>query len=164
MFCFYSLILSFFSLLLYCFFRGGIYSNFRLSGMSKSYISKMRRGAKNYWLYSAIHKERPMGFLYFLNAAFLSLFLLHFFAGLLGFLAFMRLPAFILSLLLCTVELPATVLASRYDTLETFGTPFVLLAKRKNGSKGYHSSLFFVLSWVIPAGLVFLSASEVFVK
>ncbi len=163
MFCFYNLTLSFFSLLLYMLFRSGIYSYFRLSGISKSYIAKKRKGTKNYWLYSAIHKERPMGFLYYLNAAFLLLLPLHFlFAALLGIFEFMRLPAFILALLLCSVQLPAAVLASRYDTLETYGSPFVLLVRRKDGSKGYHSSLFFVLAWVIPAGLVILSAAEVF--
>ncbi len=56
-----NIISAAFGMFLYITFRSGIYSYLRVSGYSKSYIKKMRKGFFNYLLYTKLHKEGAVG-------------------------------------------------------------------------------------------------------
>lgn len=156
MFYFLSIVILFYNLLLYASFRSGIYDYLRSAKMSKSNIRKKRKGFKNYWLYQSIHKERPLGVLYGLNYLFFIVTVLYSVLALaLGFLKAFQPFLFGLSILLCWIEIPSTVIASVHRCNEEFGKPFVWLAKRK-ALGGYHSSLTDMLSSSVTILLICL--------
>lgn len=142
-----------FSIFMYMMFRSGIYSYLRLSKTSKTYIRKNRKGFSNYWFYTKIHKEHSLGIMYYLNFIFLFGLLLFSLPTLcLGYLEFMRLPIIILSIMLAVIEVISSSIAIYYDTIEEFGTPFVLWQKSKF-MKRYTSSL---IDYPAPAVILFV--------
>lgn len=144
-----------YNLLLYAFFRSGIYDHLRLSKMSKTYIRKNRKGLKNYWLYSEIHRQHPLGALYYLNIIFLTVTLCFtLLTLLLGYIKALQPVILVCAAVVCLVEIPCVMFASVSNCRTECGRPFVLWAKRKY-SQGYFSSLFDMLSWVLTALLVF---------
>lgn len=162
MFYFYALVLVFFNLFIYVVFRGGIYEYLRLSKISKTYIRKNRKGVNNYWLYSQINREHSLGIIYFLNAIFLYLFIFSSVITILfGYLEISRIPIIVLTIILCLVEIPVLIWFSRIDSLMEYGIPFVLLKKYRH-TRGYYSSVFFMLFWTIPAAFVLLCIKETF--
>lgn len=145
-----------FTIFIYFWFRSGIYEYLRLSKMSKTYIRKNRKGVINYWFYTQIHKQRPLGYLYHLNAIFLILILLHlFFTIVFEIFGFGKLVVLFLTVVLCIVELPATIASARYDALAEYGVSFVLLAKRKE-NVGYYSSITDYLLFAISVFLTIM--------
>ena len=151
MFYFYSIVIVLYNLLLYAIFRSGIYDYLRSSKMSKSNIKKSRKGLKNYWLYCSINRQQPLGILYGLNYIFLAATVVFTaFAVSAGFIKALQPILFFLSVILCIIEIPASITASIHSDNAEYGKPFVLLAKRKD-TKGYHSSLFDMCSWIITA-------------
>ena len=154
MFYFFGLIFALYGILLYAIFRGEIFNQLRLSKVSKTYIRKNRKGMKNYWLYSQIHKEHPLGILYYLNIAFLFV-LLAFSAItiLFGYLDFLKIPIFVLAVILCVIEIPTGILSTGIDALAEYGRPFVLLAKDRETKKLY-SSILMLLGWLLPVAFV----------
>ena len=135
-----NLIFSVWGIFLYTMFRSSIYDYLRLSKVSKSYIRKKRKGIKNYWLYSAIHKERGLGYLYRLNIAYLCVWgVFTLVTATLGYLDFMEIPIIILAVALCAFELPSLIVFTKYEALTQYGVPFVWIAKN-NGRRGYFYS------------------------
>ncbi|MBP3412710.1 MAG: hypothetical protein J6K89_05560 [Oscillospiraceae bacterium] len=123
------IVIVMYNLLMLFLFRCGANDYFRLCKMSKSYIRKKKKGFRNFWFYEAIHKERSLGILYPVNALYLlSSAVFSVLALSLGYVKGLQPMLFILSVLLCTVQIPASILASVYSTMEEFGRPFVLLA------------------------------------
>lgn len=128
--------------------------------MSKSNIKKSRKGFKNYWLYHSINKQTPLGVLYSLNYIFLtSTVVFTIFAVALGFIKELQPILFVISVLICIIEIPSTIVASICSNNEKYGKPFILLEKRKS-MKGYSSSLVDIFSWVINALLIYLSYQQ----
>ncbi len=151
MFYFCNIIIAFYNLLLYGIFRSGIYDYLRLSKMSKSNIRKHRKGFKNYWLYYSINQQRSLGILYGLNYIFLvATVIFTIFAVSLGFIKALQPILLFLSVILCIIEIPSSITASIHSDNAEYGKPFVLLVKRKD-TRGYHSSLFGMCSWIITA-------------
>lgn len=154
MFYFLYVVIVLYNLVLYANFRSGIYDYLRLCEMSKSNIRKNRKGFINYWLYQSIHQIHPLGFLYYLNCLYLIFtcaFTILVLA--LGFINMLQPVFFILSVILCMIEIPATVLASIYDCKQQYQKPFVLF--RRTTKRGYYySSLFDMFSWCITALLI----------
>lgn len=157
MFYFFGIVIVFYNLLLYAIFREGIYSYLRLSKMRKTNIKRNRNGLKNYWLYQSVNRQTPLGKLYYINIVFLiftavfSIFTLA-----LGFIRNLQSIVLILSISVCIVEIPATVLASVYSCQAEFGKPFVLIARRKDTGK-FYSSLIDMFSWCVTAFLIYNS-------
>lgn len=117
-------------------FRCGANDYFILCKMSKSYIRKKKKGFRNFWFYEAIHKERPLGILYPMNALYLlSTAVFSVLALGLGYVKGLQPVLFVLSVLLCAVQIPASILASVYSTMEEFGRLFVLLAVGRYSKK-----------------------------
>ena len=160
MFYFYSIAIILYNLLLYAIFRGGIYDYLRLSKMSKSNIKKSRKGFKNYWLYQLINKQKPLGILYDLNFIFLiATTVFTILTILIGYIKIFQPALFVISILLCLIEIPSTILASIYTNKAEYGRAFVFLAKRKY-TRGYTSSLIDMFSWAITALLIYLSFQQ----
>jgi hypothetical protein len=156
LFYFYALLIALYSWLFYAIFRSGIYDLLRLSKRSKSYIRKNRKGIKNYWLYSQIHQEHPLGAVYYLNIVFLFLLLIFSIITILfGYVMFLRIPVVVLATLLCLIEIPSMIWFARIDALSEYGKTFVLLARRRE-NRGYYSSVFYISSCIIPVALVIL--------
>lgn len=151
-----------YSIFTYFWFRSGIYDYLRLSKISKSFIRKNRKGVINYWFYTQIHKQRPLGYLYYLNSIFLILILLYiFFVIIFGIFNFGKLIIIFLTVSLCIIEIPASIFSARYDALAEYGDSFVLLAKRKESS-GYYSSIAYYLLPVIAVVLTIMSIRTYF--
>lgn len=160
MFYFYSIVIVLYNLLLYATFRSGIYDYLRLSKMSKSNIKRSRKGLKNYWLYQLINKKTPLGILYGLNYIFLiSTAIFTILAILIGYIKIFQPILFVISILLCLIEIPSTILTSIYTNKMEYGKAFVFLAKR-NYMRGYCSSLIDMFSWVITALFIYLSYQQ----
>lgn len=157
MFYFLQIVIVLYNLLLYALFRGGIYHYLRLSKMSKTNIRKNQKDFADYWLYRSIHRQHPMGALYALNLVYLiatiscSVIVLA-----IGFIDTLQTFVWILSLVLCLIEIPAMAITSVYDCKAEFGQPFVLLRKRKE-SNGYYCSLLDMFAWCVTAILVCFS-------
>lgn len=157
MFYFLHIVIVLYNLLLYSIFRGGIYDYLRLSKMSKTNIRKNRKGLKNYWIYQSIHEQHSLGILYGLNILFLTSTIVYSVLVItLGFIKTLQPILFVLSVLLCIVEIPTMALASIYDCKAEFGRSFVLLTKRKE-SNGYYSSLLIMFPWWVTAVLICVS-------
>lgn len=157
-----AIVLALYSVLLYALFRGGIYDHLRESRISKSFIRKSRKGLKNYWLYHQLNKSRPMGALYYLNAAFLILLIIYLpLSVLFGKVGFMEIPVAIAAALLFFCEIPAIFFFTRADAIANYGRPFVFFARRREYN-GYYSSFLFLTSLIIPAALVWVCIKEAF--
>ena len=142
-------------LFLYAFFRGSIYDYLRLSRVSKTYISKNRKGIKNYWLYSQIHKEHPLGILYYLNIAYIfSIIAFLLITVFLGRLRVFRIVVAVLSVVMCLIEIPCGIFAVIPDCKAEYGKPFVLFAPRKETNKIYSSVVYTAFAFV-PAFFVY---------
>ncbi len=151
-----------FTFCIFFWFRSGIYDYLRLSKISKTYIRKNRKGIKNYWFYTRIHKQHPLGYLYHLNAVFLTLILLYlFFLIIFGIFNFGKLVIMFLTVSLCIVEIPASIVFARYDALAEYGVSFVVIARRKE-NVGYYSSIIFYLLPVITIVLTIMSIKACF--
>ena len=160
MFYFLMIVIALYNLLLYANFRSGIYSYLRLSKMSKTYIKKNKKGFINYWLYHSINKQNSLGILYGLNLIFLvATFTFMVFAITLGFIEALQSTLIVFSIVLCAIEIPCVIIASTYSNIEDYGKPFILLAKRKH-LRGFTSSLFDWLSWLMTAFLIYLSFQQ----
>lgn len=160
MFYFYGIVIVLYNLVLYAIFRNGIYDYLRLSKMSKSNIKKNRKGLKDYWLYRSINKQTPLGILYTLNYIFLiSTVVFTILVVATGFIKMLQPVLLVISILLCIIEIPSTILASIYTNKMEYGRAFVFLAKGKY-MRGYRSSIIDMLSWGITAFLIFLSYQQ----
>lgn len=138
-----------YSLFLYAWFRCGIYDYFRVSGRSKTFINKNRQGLKNYWLYTQLHAQCPLGVRYPLNCLFLFVLIVYSVLTLsLGYLPFLRIPIRVLAILLGCVQLPALLSVAKYEALAKFDRPFVLFEREKQLKKGMFSSLYYGFAWV----------------
>ena len=156
MFYFYCIVIVLYNLLLYSFFRSGIYDYLRLSKMSKSNIKKNRKGLKDYWLYQSINKHTPLGILYSLNYIFLiSTVVFTILVIATGFIKMFQPFLVVIAIILCLVEIPSSIIASIYSNKMEYGRAFVFLAKRKY-MRGYSSSIIDMFSWGITAFFVFL--------
>lgn len=157
MFYFINIIIALYGLLLYAVFRGGVYDYLRVRKMSKTYIRKSMKGFKNYWFYRLIHRENPMGLLYYLNILFFGAILLFVtVALLLGYVKSMRLVIFALSIVVCVIEIPAVWFSSAANYQAEFGKPFVLWVREKKTGK-CRSSLVDAFSWLVSVFLIYLS-------
>ena len=160
MFYILNLILVLYNIILYMFFREGIYDFLRLSKVSKTYIKKNRHGVGNYWLFSAIHKQHSLGILYYLNIVYLSYTLFFSIATLaLGYIKLLQPVLFIGSIVLLLIQIPCTVSSSVHICRMEFGNPFVLLT-RDNQTKKLRSSLLDALSWILTALLIYLAYTQ----
>lgn len=155
-----SFFTALYNLLLYALFRSGIYDHLRLTKMSKTYIRKNRKGLKNYWLYSEIHRQHPLGALYYLNVLFLTVTVFFtLFTLLLGYVKALQPIILICAVIVCLVEIPSMGFAAVSNCRAEYGKPFVLWGKRKY-SNGYFSSLFDMLAWLFTAILIFACYSS----
>lgn len=160
MFYILNLILVLYNIILYMFFREGIYDFLRLSKMSKTYIKKSRRGFRNYWLYSAIHKQHSLGILYYLNIIYLSYTLFFSVSTLaLGYIKLLQPVLFIGSIVLLFIQIPCTVSSCAHIYHIEFGKPFILLT-RDSQTKKLRSSLLDALSWILTALLIYLAYTQ----
>ena len=140
-----SMIFAFISLINYFIFRSGIDSYLRYNRKSKSFIRKSKKGMANYWLYKKTHQEVNLGYIYYLNWAFIVLTPLYLILAVsLGWWNIMRIPIAILAFLLCGIQVPAYVFSDIYDKYENYGQPFILIRKSKFG-RGFDSSIYIVL-------------------
>ena len=113
-----------------------------------------------YWLYHSINKQNSLGILYGLNLIFLiATFTFMVFAITLGFIEALQSTLIVFSIVLCAIEIPCVIIASTYSNIEDYGKPFILLAKRKH-LRGFTSSLFDWLSWLMTAFLIYLSFQQ----
>lgn len=148
---------SLYSLLLYGYFRSGIYSHLRLRKISKTAIRKNQKGFRNYWLYRDIQKTYGLGFIYGLHTAYFWGWLLHFsMMPLAAAFSWLKQPLWICSCLLGLLEIPAVIFASVNENRAECGTTFVLLARNKE-TKKFRSSVIDLSAWVCAAFLVYLS-------
>lgn len=140
---FYFMTLLFLALppVFYGIFRYAVHSWLRRKKISNTRIQKLKKGKRNYWWYEAIHEEYPMGILYHLNklqtvaypmAAVLAL--------LLGWLRFMAPVVSGLYVLVSVAAAAMSLFSSVQNNLEEHGSPFVIVAQRKN--KGIDSFVF----------------------
>ena len=161
MFYFWCIVIVLFNIVLYANFRSGIYDYFRLSKMSKSNIKKSRKGFRNYWFYESINKKSPLGILYNLNYIYLTATVAFSVpAVLLGYIKALQPTLFVLSIILCIIEIPSTILSSTHSNIAEFGKPFVLLVRRSfhPGHRGpFYSSLIDIFSWVVTALFIYFS-------
>ena len=136
MFYLFIVLVAFCSLAMYPHFRSGIYSYLRLSGRSKNHIRKSRRGAVNYWLYRALHKEKSLGILYCLNLVYLVTAVVFFLLAVsLGHLMMLQPFFLVFSILISLLDIPCTVSASVYNCILDCGRPFVLWTRDKSGRR-----------------------------
>ncbi len=155
---FYLFIICFiiYHFFLYAFFRGAIYDYLRMSKVSKTYIRKSRKGIKNYWFYSQIHKEHSLGALYYINIIYLfSILVFLLMVVLFGQAKEVHILLILSAVIMCLMEIPCTVFASVIECRVEFGKPFVLFAVRKETKKLY-SSLIDYASALVPAFLLYL--------
>ena len=153
------LILVLYNLLLYSIFRSGIYDYIRLSKRSKTYIKKHRKGFKNYWLYTEIHRQNSLDKIYYLNIVFLCYTVLFSVITVtLGYVEALQPFLLIASVGLLIIQIPSITVATVYSYRKEFGRSFVLWEKRKY-SGGFCSSLIDMLSWIVTAFLIYLTYS-----
>lgn len=160
MFYFYGIVIGLYNFLLYAIFRSGIYDYLRLSKISKSNIKKNRKGFKNYWFYQSINKQTPLGILYILNYIFLTFSVIFIILAVtMGFIKALQPVLFHLSIILCIIEIPSTIIATICSNNAEYGRPFVWFAKRKH-MKGFYSSLIDMFSWSVTVLLICLSFKQ----
>ncbi len=115
-------------------FRTGVDYWFRSSyHMSRTKIRKSKKGKRNYWWYEALHREKNLGAVYYVNKIFTVAWLLLFLPTVaLGFIKEVSLALCPLRLLLYLLGASMTVFGIVQGNLEEHGRPFVLLAQRSN--------------------------------
>lgn len=129
-----NLLFVLFSVLFYACFRSGVYTYMRARKYSKTYISKNSKGFINYWFYESINRERPLGFIYYVNKMYLyALPAVSFIVTATGYLEFMQVPIVILTTLLAVIESVSQAFYIVNFNIYEFGSPFVLIGKPKYG-------------------------------
>ena len=94
--------------------------------------------------------------MYYLNIIFLaSTIAFSVFTMVCGFVAIMRPAVLAFSVVLCIVEIPASILASIYSDKADYGKPFVLLAKSKRRPRALYTSFVGWFSWIGTAFLIY---------
>lgn len=157
MFYFYSIIIVLYNLFLYAIFRHGIYDYLRLSKMSKNSIKKSTKGFVNYWFYQSVNSQKPLGILYSLNYIFLTATVVFTLLSIsMGYIKALQPILFVVSILLCLIEIPSIIFASVYTNKMEYGKAFIFITKRKHTS-GYYSSFTDMFSWCLTALLIYLS-------
>ncbi len=157
MFYLFAFLFVIYQFFLYALFRGAIYDYLRMSKVSKTYIRKNRKGIKNYWLYSQIHKEYSLGALYYINIIYLfSILLFLLMVVLFGQAKEAYVLLILLAVIICLIEIPCSVFASVIGCKAEFGKPFVLFAIRKETSEIY-SSLIDYAAALVPVVLLYLA-------
>lgn len=149
--------LLFFDLLFYFYFRTGIEASFYLSKISKSFIKKNLKGTVNFWTYNQMYQKAHMGkFIYYLNLFLLIFLIVYCISSLLfAWIGFMRIPIFVISVIVGILEIPAIFSAMIYKNKKDLGRPVVFLKITKYpGSKGRTAfniySIFNFLFCLIP--------------
>ena len=136
------LFLALFAIVYALLFRGGVQTWLRLKkGISKTHIRKLKKGAKNFWWYQALHAETGMGLLYPLNKGFTLVYVLA--LGLSLVLGWWRPASVVLCGLMFLLGIFSAIMigfALIWSNIEEHGRPIVLLAQRKN--KGFDSVIF----------------------
>ncbi len=160
MFYIFQIIIVLYNLYLYAMFRVGINDYLRLSKMSKTNIRKSKKGFKNFWFYKAINEKKPLGILYYLNIVFLVATLVYSVPVVaLGFVKVLQPVFLVLSIVVCVVEIPTTIISSLYLTREEFGKSFVWFARMKHAKRPY-SSLFVIFASCLTALFIYLSYQQ----
>ena len=143
--------INFFFLLIsiYCYgyFRIGVYEYCRLSGMSKTFIKKNKKGAANYWLYKQLHCQKNLGSLYYINYLYLIGLAVFAFTFILSWIEWLRIPLIAVGFVLSLIEIPAIFKAMVNINRKDFGKAFVVFRVLKGGNgKRWHFST--ALDWL----------------
>jgi hypothetical protein len=140
-----NLLLLVLDLFLWAIIRGGVTACVRARGRSKSYLKKHKKGAANYWLYTALHREGALGCLYYWHYAYLICLGAFAVATLFSWISLLKTPITVLGIVLGIVAIPVFLISHAYDNLERFGRVFVLWEPyRMNG----HRSVSTPLDWL----------------
>ncbi len=149
------------NLCLYFAVRGSIWDFFRFNKLSKSNIRKNKKGFKNYWFYQEINKIKPLGWMYFANIIYFFLTLFYtVFALSLGYIKILQPVFFIVSIIICLIQIPTTIWSVYYDNLYAFGKAFVLCRRFPDARRYLRTPLDYVYPWVITGLLICLSLEE----
>jgi hypothetical protein len=149
-----NLLLLVLDLFLWAIIRGGVTACVRARGRSKSYLKKHKKGAANYWLYTALHREGALGCLYYWHYAYLICLGAFAAVTLFSWIPVFRLTVTVFGLLLGAVTVPTYLIAHAYDNLAHTGKIFVVFYTDKdwwsNSGPRYTSSLFDWLWGFLP--------------
>ncbi len=160
MFYLFQIIIVLYNFLCYAFFRVGINDYLKLSKMSKTNIRKSKKGFENFWFYKTINEKKPLGILYYLNIIFLIVILVYSVPVVaFGYIKVFQSIFLILSIVVCIIEIPTSIIAAVYSSQEEFGKPFVLFARSKYTKRNV-SSLFSILAWCPTALFIYLSYQQ----
>ena len=146
----YNIICAIVAIYIYISFRISITSYLRVNKNSKTYIKKSKKGFLNYWTYKKIKDDLRLGYIFYLNIAMLTLTLVYAFLSVcFGWIKILNLPIAICNVLLCIVQIPASIFSDMYWNLEHYKKKFVILAKNitYNDGKwhGLHSSFYAII-------------------
>lgn len=143
-----NLILLLSSIFIYLYFRGAIFTYFRMSNISKSSIKKHQHGIWNRLFYTQLHKKNMLGNLYYLNITYLCLVLTFSVIVVFSSVSFLQIIIVALGMLLGIAMIPVWIVSLMYYNLEQFGRKFVLIRIYKSNDfkrRGISS----ILDWLI---------------
>jgi len=139
----------------YYLFRCGVTKLLESKKIRRSMLNKLKKGAKNFWWYEALHAEYNLGVIYYLNKVFTIAFaVLSFSMVTFGFIKFMLIPNMVLYVILCVLSSAMSVFASVQHNMDKYGKPFVLLENSGYGFRHADS----VVHDILRAAVVLLLA------
>lgn len=158
-----TILIVLFNISVYFSFRSGISDYLKIKKMSKRNFRKNRKGFKNYWFYRDINKIKSLGWMYYANIIYFSLTLFYTLFGIsLGYIKFLQPVLFIVSVLICIVQIPIVFADTYYSNIYSFGTPVVLCRRYPKPQRYLSTPLNYVLPWIITGLLICLSYQEMF--
>ena len=135
----------------YLFFRGAVDSRLRSRRISKTRIRKLKKGKRNFWWYEDIHKELDIGFLYGLNRFFTVVYPLTFLLAVtLGWCRFMVPVITVLYALVGLSNGIMNLFSAIQSNMDNYGTPIVLLRRRRTPNRGFTSSVLDLVLALFP--------------
>lgn len=156
-----TILIVLFNLSIYFAFRGSIGDFLRYNKMSKTNIRKNKKGFKNYWFYRDINKIKPLGWVYYGNIIYLFLTLFYTVLALaLGYIEILQPVFFVVSVMICAVQIPTTVWSVYYDNLYAFGKAFVLCSRFPDARRYLRTPLDYVWPWAVTGLLIYISFEE----
>lgn len=153
-----NLVFLFLSLLSYLSFRCGVLSYCYYHKMSKPFIRKHRKGAKNYWLYTELHQHRGLGCFYALNYLFIVALSAFAVVSIFSWIPWMQIPVALVGIVLCLIQIPSIFVTIIYSNRESFGQAFVFFKVSRGFMGPRFHTIFDCLYCILPLGLYLLLA------
>ena len=149
MFYFFNIVFLLFFALMYAVFREGYLFAKRISKTSKL------RGAMNYWWLEGVKESNNLGFGYYINKIFTILYLaVALFVVAFGLFNFARVAVVVMIGVLGAFLVPMSFYGFANVSRKEYDKPFVFLAKRKDKTGKYHTSITDVIFSLLPIFMV----------